>query len=115
MKHYHTLLPNPYLGEKVKLWIEKIWIDLVRHCTVGFMPTTKRLLENSQVSSICVYSMFYGENVYQAIFCPSYTLCLGMLLELPFAVVSQMLQDEAMLTAAVDKALGALQEAKEPR
>ncbi|XP_014864496.1 PREDICTED: uncharacterized protein LOC106931069 isoform X1 [Poecilia mexicana] len=33
----------------------------------------------------------------------------GMLLELPAAVLSQMLQDEAMLTAAVEKALRALQ------
>ncbi|KAM4532884.1 uncharacterized protein V3H82_026589 [Fundulus diaphanus] len=33
----------------------------------------------------------------------------GMLLELPVAVLSQMLQDEAMLTAAVEKALRALQ------
>ncbi|XP_013861990.1 uncharacterized protein LOC106516266 [Austrofundulus limnaeus] len=33
----------------------------------------------------------------------------GMLLELPLPVLSQMLQDEAMLTAAVEKALRALQ------
>ncbi|XP_017263016.1 uncharacterized protein LOC108230899 [Kryptolebias marmoratus] len=33
----------------------------------------------------------------------------GMLLELPAPVLSQMLQDEAMLTAAVEKALRALQ------
>lgn len=38
----------------------------------------------------------------------------GMLLELPCPVLSQMLQDEAMLTAAIDKALQALQEANEP-
>ncbi|KAM7368813.1 hypothetical protein PAMP_013120 [Pampus punctatissimus] len=38
----------------------------------------------------------------------------GMLLELPGPVLSQMLQDEAMLTAAVDKALRALQAAQEP-
>ncbi|XP_033845873.1 uncharacterized protein LOC117392009 [Periophthalmus magnuspinnatus] len=38
----------------------------------------------------------------------------GMLLELPFAVLVQMLQDEALLTAAVDKALKALQEANTP-
>lgn len=38
------------------------------------------------------------------------SLCvLGMLLELPAAVLSQMLQDEAMLTTAVEKALRALQ------
>ncbi|XP_072228325.1 uncharacterized protein [Leuresthes tenuis] len=37
----------------------------------------------------------------------------GMLLELPAPVLSQMLQDEAMLTAAVEKALRALQLAKE--
>uniref|UniRef100_A0A3B3ZM62 PABC domain-containing protein n=1 Tax=Periophthalmus magnuspinnatus TaxID=409849 RepID=A0A3B3ZM62_9GOBI len=37
-----------------------------------------------------------------------------MLLELPFAVLVQMLQDEALLTAAVDKALKALQEANTP-
>ncbi|XP_029372096.1 uncharacterized protein LOC115052226 isoform X2 [Echeneis naucrates] len=39
----------------------------------------------------------------------------GMLLELPGPVLSQMLQDEAMLTAAVEKALRALQLAQEPR
>ncbi|XP_029372095.1 uncharacterized protein LOC115052226 isoform X1 [Echeneis naucrates] len=38
----------------------------------------------------------------------------GMLLELPGPVLSQMLQDEAMLTAAVEKALRALQLAQEP-
>lgn len=38
-----------------------------------------------------------------------------MLLELPGSVLSQMLQDEAMLTAAVDKAVRALQLAQEPR
>ncbi|XP_040013908.1 uncharacterized protein LOC120806628 isoform X1 [Xiphias gladius] len=38
----------------------------------------------------------------------------GMLLELPVPVLSQMLQDEAMLTAAVEKALRALQLAQEP-
>ncbi|XP_020777564.1 E3 ubiquitin-protein ligase hyd [Boleophthalmus pectinirostris] len=38
----------------------------------------------------------------------------GMLLELPFAVLVQLLQDEAMLTAAVDKAFKALQEATKP-
>ncbi|XP_056260389.1 uncharacterized protein LOC130187002 isoform X1 [Seriola aureovittata] len=39
----------------------------------------------------------------------------GMLLELPGPVLSQMLQDEAMLTAAVEKALRALQLSQEPR
>uniref|UniRef100_A0AAV2IVC1 PABC domain-containing protein n=1 Tax=Knipowitschia caucasica TaxID=637954 RepID=A0AAV2IVC1_KNICA len=40
----------------------------------------------------------------------------GMLLELPSAVLVQLLQDEAMLTAAVDKAYKALQESTdEPR
>nr|XP_046230546.1 uncharacterized protein LOC124051325 isoform X2 [Scatophagus argus] len=38
---------------------------------------------------------------------------LGMLLELPGPVLRQMLQDEAMLTAAVEKALRALQPAQE--
>ncbi|XP_044031209.1 uncharacterized protein LOC122866086 [Siniperca chuatsi] len=38
----------------------------------------------------------------------------GMLLELPGPVLSQMLQDEATLTAAVEKALRALQLAQEP-
>ncbi|XP_045923386.1 uncharacterized protein LOC123982075 isoform X1 [Micropterus dolomieu] len=38
----------------------------------------------------------------------------GMLLELPGTVLSQMLQDEATLTAAVEKALRALQLAQEP-
>ncbi|XP_072310756.1 uncharacterized protein [Eucyclogobius newberryi] len=37
-----------------------------------------------------------------------------MLLELPFAVLVQLLQDEALLTAAVDKASKALQEEKQP-
>jgi len=39
----------------------------------------------------------------------------GMLLELPGPVLSQMVQDKATLTAGVEKALGALQLAKEPR
>ncbi|XP_008280999.1 uncharacterized protein LOC103357997 [Stegastes partitus] len=38
----------------------------------------------------------------------------GMLLELPGPVLSQMLQDESLLTAAVEKALRALQLAQEP-
>ncbi|XP_056288139.1 uncharacterized protein LOC130205053 [Pseudoliparis swirei] len=38
----------------------------------------------------------------------------GMLLELPGPVLSQMVQDKATLTAGVEKALGALQLAKEP-
>lgn len=38
----------------------------------------------------------------------------GMLLELPCSVLVQLLQDESMLTSAVDKAVKALQEAKEP-
>lgn len=38
----------------------------------------------------------------------------GMLLELPCPVLSQMLQDESLLTAAVEKALRALQLAHEP-
>ncbi|XP_042365719.1 uncharacterized protein LOC121960173 [Plectropomus leopardus] len=38
----------------------------------------------------------------------------GMLLELPAAVLSQMLQDEATLTAAVEKALRALQLSQDP-
>ncbi|XP_062269514.1 uncharacterized protein LOC133975551 isoform X2 [Platichthys flesus] len=38
----------------------------------------------------------------------------GMLLELPGPVLRQMLQDEAMLTAAVEKALRALQLEQEP-
>ncbi|XP_006796816.1 uncharacterized protein LOC102787376 [Neolamprologus brichardi] len=38
----------------------------------------------------------------------------GMLLELPGPVLTQMLQDDAMLTAAVEKALRALQVAQEP-
>ncbi|XP_070706940.1 uncharacterized protein [Pempheris klunzingeri] len=38
----------------------------------------------------------------------------GMLLELPAPVLSQMLQDEATLTAALEKALRALQLAQEP-
>lgn len=37
----------------------------------------------------------------------------GMLLELPCTVLVQLLQDESMLTIAVDKAVKALQEAKE--
>nr|XP_019938175.1 PREDICTED: uncharacterized protein LOC109626556 isoform X2 [Paralichthys olivaceus] len=39
----------------------------------------------------------------------------GMLLELPGPVLSQMLQDEAMLTTAVEKALRALQLEQDPR
>lgn len=43
-------------------------------------------------------------------------LCVpGMLLELPVPVLSQMLQDEATLTTAVEKALRALQLAHESR
>ncbi|KAK7896474.1 hypothetical protein WMY93_021799 [Mugilogobius chulae] len=38
----------------------------------------------------------------------------GMLLELPFAVLVQLLQDETQLTAAVNKAHKTLQEAQEP-
>ncbi|XP_059214488.1 uncharacterized protein LOC131992813 [Centropristis striata] len=38
----------------------------------------------------------------------------GMLLELPGPVLSQMLQDKAMLTAALEKALRALQLAQDP-
>lgn len=38
-----------------------------------------------------------------------------MLLELPVPVITRILQDEAVLTAAVDKALGALQVAQESR
>lgn len=38
-----------------------------------------------------------------------------MLLELPKAVLSQMLQDEAILTAALEKALKALQAAPKSR
>lgn len=38
-----------------------------------------------------------------------------MLLELPVPVLSQMLQDEASLTTAVEKALRALQGAQESR
>lgn len=38
----------------------------------------------------------------------------GMLLELPGSVLSQMLQDESLLTAAVEKALRALQLPQEP-
>ncbi|KAK2819327.1 hypothetical protein Q5P01_024888 [Channa striata] len=37
----------------------------------------------------------------------------GMLLELPGSVLSQMLQDEAMLTAAVEKSLRALQQSQQ--
>lgn len=38
----------------------------------------------------------------------------GMLLELPCTILVQLLQDESMLTVAVDKAVKALKEAKEP-
>lgn len=47
-------------------------------------------------------------------FCPN-TCVLGMLLELPVPVITRILQDEAVLTAAVDKAFGALQVAQESR
>lgn len=47
---------------------------------------------------------------------PKTCLCVpGMLLELPAPVLSQMLQDEATLTAALEKALRALQLAQESR
>lgn len=39
----------------------------------------------------------------------------GMLLELPASVLTNMLQDEALLTAAVEKARRALQLVQEPR
>ncbi|XP_068191830.1 uncharacterized protein [Antennarius striatus] len=39
----------------------------------------------------------------------------GMLLELPVPVLAQMVRDEAMLTAALEKALGALELDQEPR
>lgn len=48
------------------------------------------------------------------LFCPN-TCVLGMLLELPVPVITRILQDEAVLTAAVDKAFGALQVAQESR
>lgn len=38
----------------------------------------------------------------------------GMLVELPCTILVQLLQDESMLTVAVDKAVKALQEAQEP-
>ncbi|XP_037547805.1 uncharacterized protein LOC119424406 [Nematolebias whitei] len=53
-----------------------------------------------------------GEQLYNLIY-PKHKECAGkltgMLLELPLPVLSQMLQDETMLTAAVDKAVRALQ------
>ncbi|XP_028317885.1 polyadenylate-binding protein 4 [Gouania willdenowi] len=59
-----------------------------------------------------------GEQIY-AVICRKHkenaAKITGMLLELPVAVLSQMLQDEAMLNAALEKALRALQPAQEPR
>ncbi|XP_062290882.1 uncharacterized protein LOC133995488 [Scomber scombrus] len=58
-----------------------------------------------------------GEQLYSRIY-PKYEeyagKLTGMLLELPGPVLSQMLQDEAMLTTAIEKALRALQVAQEP-
>ncbi|MEQ2291565.1 hypothetical protein AMECASPLE_014494 [Ameca splendens] len=54
----------------------------------------------------------FGERLYSLIYPKhkeSAAKLTGMLLELPEAVLSQVLQDEAMLTAAVEKALRALQ------
>lgn len=59
-----------------------------------------------------------GEELYSRIFTQHQEIAgkiTGMLLELPYTVLVQLLQDEAMLTVAVDKAVKALQEAKEPR
>lgn len=61
-----------------------------------------------QVSE-CVFFLFC-----LFVFCPN-TCVLGMLLELPVPVITRILQDEAVLTAAVDKAFGALQVAQESR
>lgn len=58
-----------------------------------------------------------GEELYNRIFTKhqeSAGKITGMLLELPCTVLVQLLQDESMLTVAVDKAVKALQEAKEP-
>ncbi|KAK5611184.1 hypothetical protein CRENBAI_020443 [Crenichthys baileyi] len=58
----------------------------------------------------------FGERLYSLIYPKhkeSAAKLTGMLLELPEAVLSQVLQDEAMLTAAVEKALRALQLAPE--
>ncbi|XP_069025566.1 polyadenylate-binding protein 1-A [Embiotoca jacksoni] len=58
-----------------------------------------------------------GEQLYSRIY-PKHTeragKLTGMLLELPRPVLSQMLRDEAMLSAAVEKALRALQLAQDP-
>ncbi|KAM9841545.1 uncharacterized protein ACBR49_014983 [Aulostomus maculatus] len=58
-----------------------------------------------------------GEQLYSRIY-PKHTeeagKLTGMLLELPGPVLGQMLQDETMLTSAVEKALRALQVAQEP-
>ncbi|XP_034565633.1 uncharacterized protein LOC117831187 isoform X2 [Notolabrus celidotus] len=59
----------------------------------------------------------YGEQLYSLIY-PKHKenagKLTGMLLELPCPVLSQILQDEAMLTTAVDKAVIALQLAQDP-
>lgn len=75
----------------------KMFMVLVRFCC-GFL--------NFQVSE-CVFLFLF-------VFCPN-TCVLGMLLELPVPVITRILQDEAVLTAAVDKAFGALQVAQESR
>nr|XP_020476777.1 uncharacterized protein LOC109972341 [Monopterus albus] len=59
----------------------------------------------------------FGEQLYHRIYPKHKEIAgklTGMLLELPGPVLSQMLQDEAMLTAAVEKALKALQLSQEP-
>ncbi|XP_041667336.1 uncharacterized protein LOC121525406 [Cheilinus undulatus] len=58
-----------------------------------------------------------GEQLYSLIFPKHKEIAgklTGMLLELPCPVLSQMLQDEATLSTAVEKALGALQLPQEP-
>lgn len=58
-----------------------------------------------------------GEELYNRIFTQHQETAgklTGMLLELPCTVLVQLLQDESMLTVAVDKAVKALQDAKEP-
>lgn len=87
-------------------------LRLRKKCKKGYTKIKQHLRGNVTVASeICVYQQdVYQYGVFH--YSPSFLLA-GMLLELPGPVLSQMLQDEALLTSAVEKALGALQVAQE--
>lgn len=100
-----------------KAWMQqKIWRHLVRNCTIWFTPNTKRMLGNSQVRWTAWHVVLFNFDIMNWNQSSQARVCIpGMLLELPGPVLSQMVQDKATLTAGVEKALGALQLAKEPR